>query len=32
MRHVLSITDLTVEELDRLLETAADIEARPGNV
>ena len=29
MRHVLSITDLTVEELDRLLETAADIEARP---
>ena len=29
MRHLLSITDLTVEELDALLETAADIEARP---
>ena len=29
MRHVLSITDLSVEELDRLLETAADIEAHP---
>ena len=29
MRHLLNITDLTVEELDKLLETAADIEARP---
>ena len=30
MRHLLSITDLSVEELDALLETAADIEANPG--
>lgn len=29
MRHLLSITDLTVEELDALLDTAADIEAHP---
>ena len=29
MRHVLSITDLTVEELDQLLAAAADIEAHP---
>lgn len=29
MRHVLSITDLTVEEIDALLDSAADIEARP---
>lgn len=29
MRHLLSITDLSVEELDQLLETAADIEANP---
>ena len=29
MRHLLSITDLNVEELDALLETAADIEAHP---
>lgn len=29
MRHLLSITDLTVAEIDSLLETAADIEAHP---
>ncbi len=29
MRHLLSITDLTVEELDGLLKTAANIEAHP---
>ncbi|MBR0406817.1 MAG: aspartate carbamoyltransferase [Clostridia bacterium] len=29
MRHLLSITDLSVEEIDALLETAADIEANP---
>ena len=29
MRHVLSITDLSVEELDQLLATATDIEAHP---
>ena len=29
MRHLLSITDLSVEELDQLLETAADIERHP---
>ncbi len=29
MRHLLSITDLTVEELDSLLSTAADIEQNP---
>ena len=29
MRHLLSITDLSVEEIDGLLDTAADIEANP---
>ena len=29
MRHLLSITDLSVEELDQLLATAADIEQHP---
>lgn len=29
MRHLLSITDLSVEEIDELLNTAADIEANP---
>lgn len=29
MRHLLSITDLTVEELDELLSSAADIEQNP---
>ena len=29
MRHLLSITDLSVEEVDQLLETAADIEQHP---
>jgi len=29
MRHLLSITDLSVQDIDALLETAADIEQRP---
>ena len=29
MRHLLSITDLSVDEIDALLETASDIEANP---
>ena len=30
MRHLLSITDLSVEEIDMLLATASDIQANPG--